>query len=205
MIRVSMILSVTLLLAGATTQVCYSADPAKIATFGGGCFWCVEAVFEAVPGVETVESGYMGGRIPNPTYAQVSSSRSGHAEVCQIRFDPNKVSYEKLLEIFWKTHDPTTKNRQGHDIGPQYRSIIFYHDEEQEKLSREYKTLLNKKSVFKRPVVTLIEEGSIFYPAEMKHQDYFRKNPSSIYCIRNVVPKLKKLRSLVPADIKVKE
>ncbi len=175
-----------------------NAPRTALATFGGGCFWCVEAVFEEVEGVLSVESGYSGGLLPNPTYQQVSTGRTGHAEVCQIRFDPAKVSYTTLLEIFWKTHDPTTLNRQGPDVGTQYRSVIFYHDDGQKALAEKYKRALNDSGAWRRPIVTAIEPFQAFYRAESYHQEYFRNNPSQAYCRSVIRPKMEKFRKAFP-------
>jgi peptide-methionine (S)-S-oxide reductase len=166
----------------------------EVATFGGGCFWCVESVFEQVKGVKSVVSGYEGGRVKNPTYKQVCTGNTGHAEVCRVEYDPKEVSFEKLLQIFWKVHDPTTLNRQGPDEGTQYRSVIFYHTEEQREIAQKYKKKLNELKAFRSPVVTEISETSEFYPAEEYHQDYFAKNPRDAYCNYNIPPKLEKFR-----------
>jgi peptide-methionine (S)-S-oxide reductase len=168
-----------------------SSEP-KLATFGGGCFWCTEAVFELVKGVSNVVSGYSGGRVPFPSYDQVCTGLTGHAEVIQVTYDPSVVSYTELLEIFWKTHDPTTLNRQGPDIGTQYRSIILAHDEEQLAKARELKAKLNEAKVFRKPVVTQVVPIQAFFPAEPYHQDYYRKNPNAGYCQFQIVPKLQK-------------
>ncbi|MEO1617337.1 MAG: peptide-methionine (S)-S-oxide reductase MsrA [Planctomycetota bacterium] len=173
-----------------------SSTPAEAkeatATFAGGCFWCTEAVFERMEGVKDVISGYIGGTVPNPTYEQVCSKKTGHAEAVEIVFDPTKTSYEELLEVFFKTHDPTTLNRQGADEGPQYRSSVFYHDEEQKKAAAKYIEKLNDSGEYKRKIVTLLEEATTFYPAEVYHQDFFRKNPTHGYCRAVVVDKLRK-------------
>jgi len=161
------------------------------ATFGAGCFWCVEAVFERLPGVQSVVAGYAGGTTPNPTYEQVCTDTTGHAEVAQITFDPSKISYEKLLEVFWKAHDPTTLNRQGSDVGTQYRSVIFYHDEKQ-KIAAEKSKQEAQKS-FSDQIVTEIKPLTAFYKAENYHQDYFNKNPNAPYCRLVIKPKLEKL------------
>lgn len=172
-----------------------SSEP-KLATLGGGCFWCTEAVFEMVKGAHDVVSGYAGGQIPFPSYEAVLTGRTGHAEVIQITYDPSVISYSELLEIFWRTHDPTTLNRQGPDIGTQYRSIILYHDDEQRELAEGLKAQLNENKAFKRPVVTQIVPYEVFYPAEPYHQDYFRKNPNAGYCQMMIVPKLKKFSQM---------
>lgn len=164
------------------------------ATFGAGCFWCVEAVFERLAGVESVVAGYAGGTKPNPTYEEVCTGETGHAEVVQITFDPSKVSYEKLLEVFWEAHDPTTLNRQGEDVGTQYRSVIFYHDEKQKAAAEKSKKEAQKK--FNDPIVTEIQPLAQFYRAENYHQDYFRNNPNAPYCVYVIKPKLKKLNLL---------
>jgi len=172
------------------------------ATFGAGCFWCTEAVFQQVEGVESVTSGYSGGRVENPTYEQVCSKKTGHAEVVQITYDPNIVSYKELLEIFWKTHDPTTPNRQGNDVGPQYRSVIFYHDDEQRQLAAKYKKKLDESGAFKDPIVTEISECEKFYPAEDYHQNYYKLNPRQGYCAFVIAPKLKKFKAAFAEKLK---
>lgn len=161
------------------------------ATFGGGCFWCTEAVFETEPGVLSVTSGYAGGHTRNPDYREVCTGETGHAEVIQIEYDPAVISYERLLEIFWKAHDPTTLNRQGADVGTQYRSIILYHDEAQRAAAEKSKQAA--QAAFARPIVTEIVPLTTFYPAEEYHQDYFRKNPNAAYCRVVIAPKLHKL------------
>jgi len=166
-----------------------------VATLAGGCFWCTEAVFERMQGVTDVVSGYIGGHVPNPTYEQVCGKRTGHAEAVQVFYDPNKTSYPELLEVFFKTHDPTTLNRQGADVGPQYRSAIFYHDDEQKQVAERYIEQLNKSGAFPRPIVTKLEEATKFYVAEEYHQDYYRRNPTAGYCqavVRGKVEKFKK-------------
>ena len=168
-------------------------EETKLATFGGGCFWCVEAVFERQNGVKSVVSGYAGGTKENPTYKKVSTGSTGHAEVVQIEYDPKIISYEKLLEIFWKAHDPTTLNRQGADVGNQYRSIILYHDEDQKKIAEKSLKAENDSGHFPRPIVTQIEPLAEFYPAEGYHQDYYKKNPMAMYCTFVIRPKLQKL------------
>ena len=168
----------------------------KIATFGGGCFWCVEAVFQELKGVEKVVSGYAGGHVPNPTYEQVCSGKTGHAEVARITYDPEVVSYPELLEVFWKTHDPTTRNRQGNDVGTQYRSIVLSHDDEQKQLAESYKAKLDASGAFNRPIVTEIVPLEKFYPAEDYHQNYYRLNSRQPYCQFVIVPKLEKFRQV---------
>lgn len=163
----------------------------EIASFGAGCFWCVEAVFEQLDGVEGVESGYMGGDVKDPTYREVCAGTTGHAEIVQIRFDAAKISYETLLDWFWRSHDPTTLNRQGADRGTQYRSAIFYHDDAQKEKAERSKAAA--QTSFSQPIVTGITPASIFYPAENYHQDYFRLNPAEPYCQIVIRPKLEKL------------
>jgi peptide-methionine (S)-S-oxide reductase len=171
----------------------------ELATFGGGCFWCIEAVFENVNGVEDVVSGYSGDARPryaNPSYELVSSHRTQHAEVCQIKYDPKVISYKELLEIFWKVHDPTTKDAQGPDHGPQYRSVIFTHSDEQQQLAEKYKKALNDEKAYgNRKVLTEIEPIGEFYLAEEYHQDFYRKNPTNAYCRIHAQPKIDKFRA----------
>jgi peptide-methionine (S)-S-oxide reductase len=162
------------------------------ATFGAGCFWCVEAVFERLPGVVSVTAGYTGGHRVNPTYEQVCTGTTGHAEVAQIVFDPSTISFEKLLNVFWEAHDPTTMNRQGADAGTQYRSAIFYHSDRQKAIAEQSRTEARKG--FKDPIVTEITPLTVFYTAENYHQDYFRNNPTAPYCKFVIEPKLKKLK-----------
>lgn len=161
-------------------------------TFGAGCFWCVEAVYQRLKGVHSVTSGYMGGQLKNPTYREVCSGLTGHAEVCQITYDPTIVSFETLLEVFWQTHDPTTLNRQGADVGTQYRSAIFAHSDAQLKAAQEWKANLNAKKVFPNPIVTEVTTASAFYPAEDYHQDYYNLNGTEPYCRIVIKPKMDK-------------
>ncbi len=165
------------------------------ATFGAGCFWCVEAIFERLKGVQSVVAGYAGGATPNPTYEQVCSGKTNHAEVAQITYDADKISYEDLLNIFWESHDPTTHNRQGADIGTQYRSVIFYHNEAQKDLAESSKRVAQAK--FSHPIVTGIEPLDRFYEAENYHQDYYRNNPHAPYCTFVIRPKLQKLEKIL--------
>ena len=174
----------------------------RLATFGGGCFWCVEALFERVAGVETVASGYSGGAVMNPTYEQVCGGRTGHAEVIQVRYDSSKVPYETLLEIFWKTHDPTTLNQQGNDHGTQYRSVVFFHDAEQQRIALEVKGALEKAKAFDRPIVTQIVPFEKFWKAEDYHQSYFESNPDNRYCQAVIPPKLAKLEKVFKDRLK---
>lgn len=164
------------------------------ATFAGGCFWCTEAVYAQIKGVKSVTSGYIGGQLPNPTYQQVCTGLTGHAEAVEIEYDPAVVPFEKLLEIFFATHDPTTLNRQGPDHGTQYRSGVFYHDEEQQRIAQEVIAKLNAARVFPGPIVTEVTPASTFYPAETYHQDYFANNPYQPYCQAMVAPKVAKVR-----------
>jgi peptide-methionine (S)-S-oxide reductase len=166
--------------------------PMEKATFGAGCFWCVEAVFERLDGVQSVVAGYAGGTMANPTYEDVCTGTTGHAEAAQITYDPSKISYERLLEVFWEAHDPTTLNRQGADVGMQYRSVIFYHDEKQKAAAEKSKGEAQKD--FNSPIVTEIQPLKVFYPAENYHQDYYRNHQNAPYCIFVIKPKLKKLR-----------
>ena len=164
----------------------------EVATLGGGCFWCVEAVFERVDGVVDVISGYAGGHKKNPTYNDVTKGDTGHAEVCQISFDPNQISYEGILEIFWQAHDPTTLNRQGNDYGSQYRSAIYFHDKEQKIVAEE--SIKQASKSFKDPLTTELKALDKFYLAEVYHQDYFENNPNVPYCTFVIAPKLDKLK-----------
>ena len=166
----------------------------EIATLAGGCFWCLEAVFEQLEGVERVASGYTGGKRPNPTYEQVCSGTSGHAEAVQVSFDPARISYHDLLEIFFAFHDPTTLNRQGPDTGPQYRSAIFHHSLEQRATAEQVIAALTEAGTFDAPIVTEVTPFTAFYEAEGYHQGYFRRNPSQPYCRAMVAPKVAKLR-----------
>ena len=177
-------------------------DGLEKATFGSGCFWCTEAIFERVNGVKTVESGYSGGTVENPTYEQVCGGKTGHAEAVQITYDPKVVSYPELLEIFWSTHDPTTLNRQGNDVGTQYRSVIFYHNDEQKKLAEEYKKKLNESGAWGNPIVTEISQYKNFYKAENYHQDYFENNPNQGYCSFVIAPKVEKFEKVFKDKLK---
>jgi methionine-S-sulfoxide reductase len=178
------------------------AETLEKATFAAGCFWCVEAVFQDVRGVERVISGYTGGEKTNPTYEEVSSGMTGHAEALQIAFDPKIVPYKDLLEIFWHTHDPTTLNRQGPDVGTQYRSAIFYHSEEQRKTAEETKHEIDAEGVWSLPIVTEIVPFTVFYQAEDYHQNYFKNNPDQMYCQLTINPKVRKFRIAYRAKLK---
>lgn len=174
----------------------------ETATFGAGCFWCVEAIFQDLKGVESVKSGYSGGKVKNPTYQEVCTGKTGHAEVVQISYDPRVISYDELLEIFWQTHDPTTLNRQGADVGTQYRSVIFYHNEEQKGKAIYYKQKLNEEGAFDSPVVTEISKFDTFYEAEDYHQNYYDLNSSQPYCRIVIAPKLEKLKKVFGEKLK---
>ena len=168
----------------------------ETATFGAGCFWCVEAVFQNLQGVASVVSGYAGGTVDNPTYEQVCSGATGHAEVCQIHFDPARISYRELLEVFWQTHDPTTLNRQGSDAGTQYRSAIFYHSDQQRQTAELYKKELGAAKIWGSPIVTEIAPFKKFYKAENYHQNYYRQNAGQPYCRFVITPKVEKFRKV---------
>ncbi len=166
----------------------------EVATLGGGCFWCLEAVFKELHGVVGVRPGYAGGTVPHPTYEQVCTGTTGHAEVVQVEFDPELLTYRQLLEVFFAIHDPTTPDRQGEDVGPQYRSIIFYHSDEQKATARELMGELEAQKVWEDPIVTQLEAFQAFYPAEDYHVDYFARNPDQPYCRLVVGPKVAKFR-----------
>ena len=166
------------------------------ATFGSGCFWCTEAIFQNVKGIHSVVSGFSGGHVKNPAYREVVSGRTGHAEVIQLTYDPDIISYDELLEIFWQTHDPTTLNRQGNDVGTQYRSAIFYHNETQRQLAEKYKAALDTSGAFDSRIVTEISPFSEFYPAEDYHQNYFNLNGEQPYCAFLIRPKVEKFRKV---------
>jgi len=172
------------------------------ATFAGGCFWCTEAVFLQLKGVQKVVSGYSGGTTKNPTYQQVCDETTGHAEVIQITYDPAVITFSELLEVFWQTHDPTTKNRQGNDYGTQYRSAIFYHNDEQRRLAEEFKKKLDASGAFRAPIVTEITPFTELYPAEDYHQNYFARNPRQAYCAAVIPPKLDKLKKVFADKLK---
>jgi peptide-methionine (S)-S-oxide reductase len=178
------------------------AATTEIATLGGGCFWCLEAVFEQMSGVKSVVSGYAGGSLPNPNYEAVCGGDTGHAEVVQVSFDPAAVSFADLLAVFFAIHDPTTLNRQGADVGTQYRSVIFFHSPEQERIAREAVTMLTESRAFESPIVTQIAAAPKFFPAEDYHQGYFRANPRQSYCQLVVAPKVAKFRKLFPNAVK---
>ncbi len=175
-----------------------------VATLGGGCFWCLEAVYDEIEGVISVESGYAGGHTPNPTYEEVCTGGTGHAEVVQITFDPQVITFRDLLDIFFSIHDPTTPNRQGADIGPQYRSIILYHNDEQRRIAEETIAELNAAKIWKAPIVTEVKPFTEFWRAEEYHQEYFAKNPYQGYCMAVVAPKVMKARQQFANRLKTK-
>ncbi len=175
----------------------------EVATLGSGCFWCSEAVFQMIRGVEKVEPGYAGGHLPNPTYEQVSSGTTGHAEVVQLTFNPNVTSFLEILEIFFGTHDPTQLNRQGADVGTQYRSVILYHTEQQKATAEKLIAELTVEGVFGSPIVTKLEPFKVFYPAEDYHKDYFQKHPRASYCQAVIAPKIGKLQKTYLSKLKL--
>ena len=172
------------------------------ATFGTGCFWCTEAIFQELDGVLKATSGYSGGNVENPTYKEVCEGTTGHAEVIQVVYDPSKITYDDLLKAFWQSHDPTTLNRQGNDVGPQYRSVIFYHNDEQKEKAEKYKAELDKSKAFDNPIVTEITPYSNFYVAENYHQDYYNNNGSQPYCYYVIRPKLEKFNKVFKDKLK---
>ncbi len=171
-------------------------------TLGAGCFWCIEAIFQELKGVEQVISGYSGGKVKNPSYRAVCSGETGHAEVCQLVYNPDEVSLTALLEVFWQIHDPTTLNRQGADVGTQYRSVIFYHNEEQGQLAANLKRKLNNEKVWRNPVVTEISPMEVFYAAEDYHQEYYLENSNENYCRLVITPKVEKFRKVFSDKLK---
>jgi peptide-methionine (S)-S-oxide reductase len=194
-----------LLMDNTTTMTNDISTPTNLdtATFANGCFWCTEAVFQELEGVVSAVSGYSGGKIENPTYKQVCTGETGHAESLQIVFDPSKISFDELLKVFWETHDPTTLNRQGADVGTQYRSAVFYHNEEQKQLAEKYKAALDKSGAFDKPIVTEITPAGKFYAAEDYHQQYFENNENSNpYCRIVIRPKLEKFRKVFKDKLK---
>ncbi len=181
-----------------------STSNAKLdtATFGTGCFWCTEAIFQQLEGVEKVVSGYSGGHVVNPTYEEVCSKTTGHAECLQVVYDPAKITYDELLKVFWEVHDPTTLNRQGADAGPQYRSVIFYNSDAQKALAEKYKAELDKSGAWDNPIVTTLEPMTVFYPAEAYHQNYYNNNTSQGYCQFVIRPKLEKFEKVFKDKLK---
>jgi peptide-methionine (S)-S-oxide reductase len=214
----TLLIAAAVLFAGAVFNMTQSSPPAssaalkaettassgttEVATFGAGCFWCTEAVFQQLKGVQKVVSGYSGGTVKNPTYQQVCSGTTGHAEVVQVTFDPKVVTYDELLEVFWQTHDPTTLNRQGNDEGTQYRSVIFYHGEEQRRRAEHYKEKLSKAGIFKDPIVTEISKAGEFYAAEGYHQNYYNQNGKAPYCAYVIKPKVDKVKKVFKDKLK---
>jgi len=174
----------------------------ETATLGGGCFWCLEAVYDEMEGVRSVESGYMGGMLPNPDYRSVCTGRTGHIEVVQVTFDTSVTSYREILEVFFAIHDPTSMDRQGNDSGTQYRSAIFYHSEEQRRIAEEIVAELEREDVYSRPIVTEVRPAETFYIAEDYHQEYFRNNPQQPYCSFVVAPKVRKFRETFAAKMR---
>lgn len=174
----------------------------ELATFGAGCFWCVEAIFQRIEGVEKVVSGYSGGHIKNPSYKEVCQGTTGHAEVCQLSYDPEVVGFDELLEVFWETHDPTTLNRQGNDVGTQYRSSVFFHNAEQKELAETYKKKLDEADIYKDPIVTEIVPFKVMYEADDYHQNYFNENGSQPYCSFVIQPKVDKLEKIFKDKLK---
>ncbi|MDH5398178.1 MAG: peptide-methionine (S)-S-oxide reductase MsrA [Cyclobacteriaceae bacterium] len=174
----------------------------KIATLGAGCFWCVETIFEELQGVISVESGYMGGHTKNPTYKEVCTETTGHAEVARIIYDPEIISFKDILEVFWQTHDPTTLNKQGNDTGTQYRSAVFYHSEEQKEEAEFYKNKLEESAVFSNPIVTEITPATDYYVAEDYHQNYYQLNSEASYCQYVIKPKVEKFRKVFKDKLK---
>lgn len=166
----------------------------EVATLGGGCFWCLEAVYDELEGVTDVVSGYAGGHVPNPTYEQVCAKTTGHAEVIQVEYDSDVISFADLLDVFFTIHDPTTLNRQGNDVGPQYRSAIFYHNDEQKQAAHQKIAAITEEKLWSNPIVTEVAEFDVFYPAEDYHQEYFARNPYQGYCMMVVAPKVAKFR-----------
>jgi peptide-methionine (S)-S-oxide reductase len=186
----------------ASQQPINSTDTMQVATFGAGCFWCTEAQFQQLDGVTRVVSGYMGGTVDNPSYKQVCTGATGHAEVTNVYYDPRKISFDELLAAFWTAHDPTQLNRQGNDVGTQYRSVIFYHNDEQRQKAQDYKKKLNEEQAYGAPVVTEISPATAFYPAEDYHQNYYNENGNEPYCQFVVRPKLEKFRKVFAGKLK---
>ncbi|RXQ95561.1 peptide-methionine (S)-S-oxide reductase [Ancylomarina salipaludis] len=189
-------------LSQASTQSEMEKKNTEIATLGAGCFWCVETIFEELKGVINVESGYMGGETLNPSYKDVCTGETGHAEVCQITFDPTIISFEELLEVFWQIHNPTTLNRQGADVGTQYRSVIFYHNDNQKQIAEDLLKSLDKSGAWDDPIVTEISPAKEFYKAENYHQDYYNLNKSQPYCSFVIKPKIEKFKKAFESKLK---
>jgi peptide-methionine (S)-S-oxide reductase len=186
------------------TTMTSSTATLDTATFGTGCFWCTEAIFQQLEGVEKVTSGYSGGTVPNPTYEQICTKTTGHAECLNVLYDPAKITYEELLKVFWEVHDPTTLNRQGADVGTQYRSVIFYHNAAQKALAEKFKTELDKSGAWDNPIVTTLEPMTLFYPAEAYHQNYYNNNTGQGYCQFVIRPKLEKFENVFKDKLKKK-
>lgn len=193
----SFLLTIILLFSMSNTHNAQSIKT-ETATLGAGCFWCVEAIFQRTTGVVSVESGYAGGHVNNPTYNQVTSGKTGHAEVARVTFNPDEISYEELLEVFWHTHNPTTLNRQGADVGPQYRSVIFFHNKEQKKIAKESMEKTDKSDLWEDPIVTEITPISNYSVAENYHQNYFNNNSNAGYCSVVIAPKIAKFKKDFP-------
>jgi peptide-methionine (S)-S-oxide reductase len=179
-----------------------NATASEVATLAGGCFWCVEVIFDELRGVSDVVSGYMGGRTPNPTYRDVCSGKTGHAEVIQVHFDPKVISYREVLEVFLTIHDPTTLNRQGNDVGTQYRSAIFFHSPEQQSIANDIIAEFSREKIWDRPIVTEVTAAQTFFPAEAYHQEYYVNNPEQGYCQIVIAPKVAKFRNKYLAKLK---
>ena len=198
--RISFLVILTTLILNNQTMA--NKDNYEIATFGAGCFWCIEAVFSELKGVESVTPGYAGGEVLNPSYEAVCAGTTGHAEVAQIVFDPEIITFSELLEVFWKTHDPTTLNQQGADVGTQYRSVIFYHNEKQKEEAEFYFKKVDESGAYINPLVTEISALDVFYPAENYHNDYFENNPEQAYCRFVIQPKVDKFRAAFKDKLK---
>lgn len=194
MVRYLLIFGCVWSLLSSTANAQQTESKLEKATFGAGCFWCVEAIYELVKGIEYVESGYSGGHVENPTYKEVTSGNTGHAEVARIHFNPDIISYAELLEVLWHTHNPTTMNRQGNDVGPQYRSVIFYHNEEQKNIAEASLKKTDESGLWDDPIVTEIEPLENYYVAEDYHQNYFENNPNAGYCSVVIAPKVAKFK-----------
>jgi len=172
------------------------------ATLATGCFWCTEAIFQRLKGVVKVVSGYSGGKVANPSYEEVCTGTTGHAEACQVIYDPSQISFDELLKVFWKTHDPTTLNRQGNDVGTQYRSVVFYHNEFQKERAEHFKHEIDSAKIYPNPIVTAIEPYTNFYSAEDYHQNYFNSNPNQMYCRLVILPKVEKFEKIFKDELK---
>ncbi len=199
---VKIIISITFMVLLSHDIYSQNKNTMELATFGSGCFWCSEAIFSRLKGVESVKSGYSGGFVENPTYKQVCTGETGHAEVIQIKYDPATITYSELLEVFWQTHDPTTLNRQGADVGTQYRSVIFYHNNEQKNLAEAYKKKLDEAGIYNKPIVTEISAFNKFFVAEDYHQDYYEYNKGQSYCNFVITPKIEKFKKVFQDKLK---